>query len=278
MRSIKKSLLKLATLLYLASATSVYAGAYVMPVDIDTSNKNPKATMEIIAWTEEEGIPNPCYGWPQCYVGPDVQYDSYDPGMWGACRDTNSCLTNAQIYRTTADVMRAYKKKFSLPFTASFPIIPTTARCVGLFYANQTSPRNGSAKQFPGSTCGKLPPPQQSCKLDLPSEIAYGELTAKEVNNATRTITGQFRCAIGSNKIMLYARSTNNEDKVYLDSGKQIYSTLQIDKEDAANGVNVTADGRNAPTYFTLTSVLHTSTLPKAGKYEGTAIVLLRYL
>ncbi|CDG16442.1 pilus assembly protein [Xenorhabdus doucetiae] len=282
MRSINKSLLKLAALLYLASATYVYAGAYVMPVNTFPSGNQAITTMEIIAWTEEEGIPNPCYGNETCYVGPDVLYKNQQnnqPGMYGSCRDAKVCL-NANRYRTTADVMRAYKQKFGIPKRVTFPIMTTNADCIGLFYTHESeiSSGFGRAQQFPNSTCNKMPPPNQVCEINLPSEIAYGELTATEVNNATRTITGQFRCAIGSNKIMLYARSTNNEDKVYLDSGKQIYSTLQIDKEDAANGVNVTADGRNAPTYFTLTSVLHTSTLPKAGKYEGTAIVLLRYL
>ncbi|MBD2796469.1 pilus assembly protein [Xenorhabdus sp. 18] len=281
MRSINKSLLKLAALLYLASATYVYAGAYVMPVNTFPSGNQAITTMEIIAWTEEEGIPNPCYGNKPCYVGPDVLYKNQEnnqPGMYGSCIDAKVCLNDAGNYRTTADVMRAYKQKFGIPKRVTFPIMTTNADCIGLFYATRTDPGFGSAQQFPNSTCNKMPPPNQVCEINLPSEIAYGELSATEVNNATRTITGQFRCAIGSNKIMLYARSTNNEDKVYLDSGKQIYSTLRINTGDAANGVNITADGKNAPTDFTLTSVLHTSTLPKAGKYEGTAIVYLTYL
>ncbi|MEQ1977270.1 pilus assembly protein [Xenorhabdus sp. SGI240] len=278
MRHIKKSLLKLAALLFLASTTHVYGGAYVMPVNMVPSGNQAVTTMEIIAWTEEEGIPNPCYGNTTCYVGPDVMYkNGYQPGMHGSCNDARVCL-NAGNYRTTADVMRAYKRKFGIPKRVTFTIISTEADCIGLFYTTEIDPGYGHAQQFPNSTCNKMPPPNQSCRIELPSEIAYGELTAADVNNATRTINGTFECAVGSNKIMLYARSTNDEDRIYLDSDKQIYSTLQINNQNAANGVNVVADGKNAVKDFTLTSVLHTLTPPKAGKYEGTAIVYLTYL
>ncbi|WP_338883377.1 pilus assembly protein [Xenorhabdus sp. TH1] len=277
MRHIKKSLLKLAALLFLISATRGYGGAYVMPVDTFRSGNQATTIMEIIAWTEEEGIPNPCYGRHECYVGPDVQYWRGQPGMYGACKEARVCL-NAGQYRTTADVMRAYKRKFGIPKQVTFTIMTTEADCIGLFYTDNIEKAYGSAQQFPNSTCNKMPPPNQVCKIELPSEIAYGELTAAEVNNATRTIEGTFTCAVGSDGIMLHARSTNNEAKVYLDSDKQIYSTLQINYKNAADGVRVTTDGKNIGKNFKLTSVLHTLTPPKAGKYEGTAIVYLTYL
>ncbi|AOM41262.1 pilus assembly protein [Xenorhabdus hominickii] len=277
---IKKSLLKLTALLFLLSATHVYGGAYVMPVNtINQSNGNILTTMEIIAWTEEEGIPNDCYGWSKCYVGPDVQYRTGgQPGMYGSCHDAKVCLTDAHKYRTTAEVMRAYKRQFGIPKRVTFSILNVNADCVGLFYADSLFERYGNAQQFRGSVCNKMPPLNQSCELSLPSEIAYGELTAPEVNNATRSINGQFKCAVYSNQIMLQTKSINNEPKVYLDTNKQMYSTLQINGRNAADGVNVTAQGRNVPTNFTLTSMLHTITPPKAGKYEGTAIVYLIYL
>ncbi|SFN39624.1 pilus assembly protein [Xenorhabdus japonica] len=279
MRHIKKSLLKLAALLFLVSATHTYGGAYVMPVNTIQQGNQTMTTMEIIAWTEEEGIPNPCYEEHKCYVGPDVQYrNGKKPGMYGSCRDARVCLLDAQRYRTTADVMRAYKRQIGIPIRVTFPIISAEADCVGLFYSPQIDKGYGEGKTFPNSTCNKMPPPNQSCKIELPSEIAYGELTAPEVNNATRSIKGQFECAIYSSKIILHARSINNEPSVYLDSNKQMYSTLQINGRNVTDGVNVTAQGENIPTNFTLTSTLHTITPPKAGKYEGTAIVFLTYL
>ncbi|MDC9596064.1 MrpH family fimbial adhesin [Xenorhabdus anantnagensis] len=279
MRHIKKSLLKLAALFFLVSATYVYAGAYVMPVDMAIEAGRTTTTMEIIAWTEEEGIPNPCYGRSKCYVGPDVQYrNGQKPGMYGSCKEAGACLQDAQKYRTTAEVMNAYKKRIGIPIRVKFTIISADADCVGLFYSPRLDPGYGYGEKFPNSTCNKVPPPNQSCQITLPSEITYGELTAPEVNNATRSINGHFNCAIYSNKIMLHARSINDEPRVYLDSNKQMYSTLQINGRNAADGVNVTAQGKNIPTNFTLTSILHTITPPKAGKYEGTAIVFLTYL
>ncbi|WP_223281564.1 MrpH family fimbial adhesin [Xenorhabdus griffiniae] len=271
--------MKLAALLFLVSTTYVYGGAYVMPVNTFPSGNQAITTMEIVAWTEEEGIPNPCYGNAICYVGPDVKYrNELWPGMQGSCEEAKVCLNDAHKYPTTADVMRAYKHKFGIPKQVTFTIMTTEADCIGLFYTSKIDPGYGDAQQFPNSICNKMPPLNQRCEIHLPSEIAYGELTAAEVNNATRTIDGTFKCAVGSDGIMLHARSTNNEEKVYLDSDKQIYSTLQINYKNAADGVRVTTDGKNIGKNFKLTSVLHTLTPPKAGKYEGTAIVYLTYL
>ncbi|SFU57229.1 pilus assembly protein [Xenorhabdus koppenhoeferi] len=273
---IKKSLLKLVALLFLLSTTQVYGGAYVMPISIEEERGRTYATMEIIAWTEEEGIPNPCYGWNQCYVGPDVQYQDNNPGMQGACKDTDSCLKNAHLYQTTADVMRAYKKKFALPFKTRFPIMPLDSKCIGLFYAHTTSSRFGDARQYPGSTCGKLPPPRQSCSIDVPAEISYGELTASEVNNATRQATGYVRCNLAG-EITVLGMSKDRQEKIYLDSGQKLYSTLKVEDKEGLKGARIFVEKGFAPKSFTLTSQLHALSQPRAGKYEGTAIILLSY-
>lgn len=278
MRYIKKSLLKLAALLFLLSATHAYGGAYVMPVNTVPKGNQATTTMEIIEWTEEEGIPNPCYKWGKCLVGPDVQYKTHPPGMHGSCDIAGVCLTDAQKYPTTADVMRAYKKKFGIPKRVTFDIMTADSECVGLFYAPNTFLGKGNAEKFPNSTCNKMPPPRQACKIYIPSEIAYGELIASEVNNASRTINGYLECALPSSKIQLHAKSIDGEPKVYFDSSRQMHATLQINDQDAANGVRVTARKNNERAPFTLKSTLHTITLPKAGKYEGTAVVYLTYL
>ncbi|WP_237385358.1 MrpH family fimbial adhesin [Xenorhabdus sp. Sc-CR9] len=271
---IKKSLLKLIALLFLLSAKQVYGGAYVMPISIEKDKTY--VTLEIIAWTEEEGIPNPCYKSRKCYVGPDVLYHEGAPGMHGACNDTNSCLTDAQQYKTTADVMRAYKNKFSLPFQATFPILPKNYECVGLFYAENTFPGFGNARQYPGSTCGKLPPPTQSCSIHVPAEISYGELTASEVNNATRQTTGDVKCNLAG-EITVLGMSKDRQAKIYLDSEQQLYSTLKVEDKEGLKGARIFVEKGFVPKSFTLTSQLHALSQPKAGKYEGTAIILLRY-
>lgn len=277
MRHIKKSLMKFVALLFFLSASYAYGGAYVMAVDTQPLGNQAVTTMEIIAWTEEEGIPNPCYGSSQCYVGPDVFYNNGNkPGMYGSCLGAGACLDDANRYRTTADVMRAYKRKLGIPFRTRFTIMSKEADCVGLFYSYGTSPGYGSAEKFPNSTCGKLPPPNQNCSISVPSEIAYGALKASDVNNATRSITGQVKCAL-EGSFRLEGFSTNREAKIYLDSNRQMYTTLQINGREAMEGMNLKAKGRNQPENFTLTSILRTSTPPKAGKYEGIAVVLLSY-
>ncbi|MCP9268690.1 pilus assembly protein [Xenorhabdus sp. XENO-1] len=277
MRHIKKSLMKFVALLFFLSASYAYAGAYVMAVNTEPLGNQAVTTMEIIAWTEEEGIPNPCYGSSRCYVGPDVFYkNGYKPGMYGSCIGAGACLDDANRYSTTAEVMRAYKRKLGIPFRTTFTIISGDADCVGLYYSKQISSGYGSAQQFPNSTCGKLPPKNQNCSISVPSEIAYGALKASDVNNATRSITGQVKCALKGD-FRLEGFSTDREAKIYLDSNRQMYSTLQINGWEAMDGVLFKAKGRDQPENFTLTSILRTITPPKAGKYEGIAVVLLSY-
>ncbi|CDH05113.1 putative fimbrial adhesin [Xenorhabdus bovienii str. oregonense] len=277
MRHIKKSLMKFVALLFFLSTSYAYGGAYVMAVDTQPFGNQAVTTMEIIAWTEEEGTPNPCYGSETCYVGPDVLYTNGNkPGMYGSCMDAGACLDDANRYRTAAEVMRAYKRKLGIPFRATFTIMSRDADCVGLFYAYKTEKGYGSAEKFPNSTCGKLPPPNQNCSISVPSEIAYGALKASDVNNATRSITGQVKCALKGD-FRLEGFSIGREAKIYLDSNRQMYSTLQINGREAMDGVSFKAKGRDQPENFTLTSILRTITPPKAGKYEGIAVVLLSY-
>ncbi|OTA21461.1 Fimbrial adhesin, MrxH [Xenorhabdus beddingii] len=293
MRHIKKSLLKLAALLFLFSTTHVYAGAYVMPVNTVAHGSSGMAdtTMQIVAWTEEEGFPNPCYRKAKCYVGPDVWYKVKvdnssnrgpsipNPGMQGSCDYAKVCLENAGKYPTTADVMRAYKQKLGIPKQVTFTIMSADADCIGLFYTTEiTGGYDGKARIFPNSTCNKMPPPNQTCEIHVPSEIAYGELIAPEVNNASRTVNGYFKCALPDSKIQLHATSREGEPKVYFDAHRQMYATLQINDKDATHGINVAVKKHNGVTPFTLKSILHTVTPPKAGKYEGTAIVYLTFI
>ncbi|MDX7991029.1 MrpH family fimbial adhesin [Xenorhabdus littoralis] len=280
---IKKSLLKLAALLFLFSATYVYGGAYVMPVNTVKNGDKVTTTMEIVAWTEEKGIPNPCYGKQRkCSVGPDVQYFGHQPAMHGSCVLARVCLNNANEYETTAEVMEAYKKFVGIGRPVTFDILSEDSKCIGLFYTYNDEiggggKKYGSAQQFPNSVCSKMPPINQSCEITVPTEIRYGELIASEVNNSKHTVIGTLTCTSPSSKIHLRAISNSGEPKVYFDDNRQIYATLQINDQDAENGINVIARKSEA-TIFTLTSTLHTITLPKASKYEGTAVVLLTFL
>ncbi|MDR0218422.1 MAG: pilus assembly protein [Enterobacteriaceae bacterium] len=301
MYPIKTLLIKLAALLFFFTTSYAYSGAYVMPVDIKPKGEQANITLEIVAWTENDDeyegegpnrkkkITNPCYGATECYVGPDVLYNDPKnpwPGMQGSCKDQQPSLClEAHSYRTVKEVMEAYKEKVFINRPMSFDIMTADAECVGLFYTRQILPGRGNARIFPNSTCNKLPPPNQSCAIELPTEIAYGELKASEVNNKTGEITGSVKCSLASKEITLHVRSKDGLEKVNLDANGTIFSTLQISgqnivqKTNGTEGVTVIVPKNNDSTTFTLTSTLHTNTpeLPKAGKYEGTAVVLLTY-
>ncbi|MGQ8708711.1 MrpH family fimbial adhesin [Serratia sp. TSA_198.1] len=251
------------------------AGAYVNLISMLPG----RVVLEITAWDEPEGIPNPCYGYQQCYVGPDVMYKSWNPGLDGSCRVAKACLEGAQKYRTTADVRRAYLAIKKLPYRAEFPI-DYEATCVGLMYAGWlTSGRNGDGKPFPNSFCGKLPPPNQVCSVTMNSAIIeHGTLLNSELNGSRKDISGSVSCAIPEKvKITAFSADSGSND-VRLGS-QGLYAKLFVNGKPAAGGDEVSINESNGTSSFMFSSVLNDSgSNIRAGKYVGNAIVVVNFM
>ncbi|PIJ48168.1 hypothetical protein BL250_15120 [Erwinia sp. OLTSP20] len=254
----------------------LYAGAYVMPVTTYVRAGTNFVIQEIIAWDEEPDTPNPCYGISACTIGPDVLYATHPPGLRGSCNSRN-CLVIGGM-KTRQQVAEAYKRRFGIPYrVTAFSINAEEATCVGLFYTTHT-PVGGveDAIQWPGSTCGKLPPVNQSCSVSLPASVDFASLPASKIDGKTRTITGHVSCR-RAGEVLLYGRSRTGERNVMLSDDRQLYASLNINNQDAWRGVNIHATGQNISEPFSFTVMLHTNGEVSAGQYQGIAIALLAY-
>lgn len=266
-----------ATLLPMRSA---HAGAFVMPIRtyIDGQSRT-HAVQEIISWTEDSGLINPCYGQSVCYIGPDVLYSNHPPGMYGSCIDARSCLEISN-YRTRVEVANAYKMRFGIPYQSDFPLQSSDATCVGLFYITHEPvlpPAGTDATQWPGSTCGKLPPANQFCSISLPSYVDHGSINNANLNGQVKSVSGTINCT-QSASLNIYARSTTGERYVYLNSNSAFYSRPLINNQDGWNGVNIPVSGSNMNNPFTFTSELHTtSNTITPGYYTGNSIVIISF-
>lgn len=254
------------------------AGAFVMPVKMWTDWLGVRVEQRIIAWSEDDNTLNPCYGLPECWVGPDVLYPRRTPGLYGSCIEAGNCL---QIggYRTRKEVAEAYNQKFPLPHNFTFTIASSDATCVGLFYI-RTRPTMSTAGQgikWPGSTCGKLPPINQHCSINLPPTIDHGSLSNNNLNGSKKSITGSINCT-QAGALKLYSHSSTGEKNIYLNSEKTLYSMTFINGQDGWGGAYINTSGNNLSSPFTFTSELETSGNVKPGNYSGSAVVLLSFL
>lgn len=260
------------------------AGAFVMPVSMtEMPDGSGRVVQRIISWTENSNALNPCYGSQFCWVGPDVQYDGHQPGLYGSCgrggyaNVSGNCIQISKM-RTMKEVAEAYNKYFPLPHNFSFGITNTDARCVGLFYINHPPALGpyGDGKLWPGSSCGKLPPVNQHCSINLPSEINHGSLSNSNLNGNKKLIYGTINCT-KSGDLKLYSHSSTGEEKVYLNSSKTLYSKTLINNKAGWDGVNISVEGKNIPTSFTFTSELNSLGNIPPGNYSGVSVVLLSF-
>ncbi|MCU5771607.1 hypothetical protein N5923_00200 [Erwiniaceae bacterium BAC15a-03b] len=262
--------------LTLLPARTVNAGAYVFPL----SFTNNQVAHKLVSWDENDIDLNPCYGWPSCYVGLDVMYSSHAPSMYSSCGLNKHCI-RIENYRTRKEVMEAWRSAMGIPFSGSFTVQDSTARCVGMFYIDQPkqpAPENYTAVRFPGSVCSELPPVNQACHVELQPEIDFGVLTSDEVNNQSREVTGQLYCEL-TGQITLYGESLLGERNIYLDgTQRNFYANLNIDNQDASGGVKFTLPGNNIRQNFALKATLFAATPPDAGNYTGSGIVYITYL
>ncbi|CAE12708.1 unnamed protein product [Photorhabdus laumondii subsp. laumondii TTO1] len=252
------------------------AGAFVMPIGMSEDNdRTPRTTQEIIAWDENDTDPNPCHGSGVCYVGPDVKYRYRLPGMHGSCIEGKHCIEISRL-KTKKEVAEAYKKTFPLPYRSDFRLISTDATCIGLFFIrHQPTLGFSDAELWPGSTCGRLPPTNQSCNIFLPPVIDHGDLGVENLNGNKKTITGNVQCTLPAN-LTLYTKSSTGEKFIYLNPKKTLYSDVDINGSNAWNGVPITVSGNNLYS-FSFSSRLQSLGKVDAGAYSGDVIVIMTF-
>lgn len=253
--------------------SEVHAGAYVLPV----SYVGTRVVQKVVAWDEPDNIQNPCYGWSSCYLGPDVQYPTIGPGLYGTCVESGNCI-RIEGYKTTKQVAEAWRNAKGVPWTSNeYGVTNTQGTCVGMFYINTPVPNDSNASAlFPNSVCGKLPPVNISCNIIMPSIIDFGIITNENNQRITKSISGNLSCTGGSTALKVYAQSTTGEKDLYLNSDKTLVTTMLLNNSDAFSGINMT--GSASATSLTLQTTLSVNGRVEAGDYSGNILVYLVYV
>ncbi|BEN60086.1 hypothetical protein SMKC069_27770 [Serratia marcescens] len=247
------------------------AGAYMLPV----SFVNLTVVQSLVAWDENPSDLNPCYGWSSCFIGPDVKYSTRNPGLHGSCIDSKNCL-RIEKYRTAKEIEIAWKNSFGIPWTSRpYLVNGRDASCVGLFYVHTPS-LAGGAFLWPNSVCGKLPPQNQSCDVNLPPVIDFGTLSQDEISGMERTIYGTIGCT-QSGTVKIYAQSTLGDGNIYFRNTKNFYSTLFLDGNSAWTGVDYSLTGGQQKN-INLKAKLTANNTVDPGPFSGNAIIYIAFL
>ena len=248
------------------------AGAIITNFD----RQGTKVTATVATWTEPKGIPNPCYGWSSCSVGPEVDYATYGIGtLVGSC-EAGGCI-RAEDLRTTADVARRYMETKHLPFTYTFVIghPNDSAACAGIAYIREPMYRpyvHGDL--FPGSICRAIPPDNFRCTLDIPPYIDHGTLSAREVNGNSASVNGKVSCNYDG-QLTLSTLSDSGDNVVHL-KDNAVISTVTVNNKNATNGL-VLKIRENNPINFKVTSTLSSDGTVTSGSYKGNLLVYVNY-
>lgn len=264
---------KIITSLFFISVLSqqAHAGAYVLPI----SFVNQRVVQSITVWDEDSSSLNPCYGWGSCYIGPDVLYTNSTPGLYGSCIESSNCI-RIEKYRTAKEVETEWKKTFGVPWVSrEYKVISNNASCVGLFYIQKPGLHGGSAI-WPNSVCGKLPPPNLTCSLNIPSVIDFGTISSHDISGKTHEINGYVQCS-SFGAVRIFAQSSFGAENIYFNNEKHFYANLFINGESAWKGVDYTLLS-GVPMAINLKAKLTAKQAIDAGNYSAQAVVYIAYL
>ncbi|WP_297203666.1 hypothetical protein [uncultured Pluralibacter sp.] len=250
--------------------------AVAVAVITNFNRQGSSVTATVAAWSEPEGIPNPCYGWQTCMVGPDVSYSRHGIGsLVGSCL-AGGCI-EARNLKTTADVARQYTYMRQLPFTYTFSIDhpEDDAACAGMVYIDRPVIQAGvHGELFPGATCTAIPPDNFRCTLDIPPYIDHGTLSAREVNGSSASVNGKVSCNYDG-QFSISTISDSGDNIVHL-KDNSVISAVTINGQNATNGL-VIKTMRSRPTNIKVNSVLTSDGTVTSGNYKGNIVIYVNY-
>lgn len=233
-------------------------------------------TATVAAWTEPEGIPNPCYGWSSCYVGLDVDYAGYGiGGLYGSCQ-AHGCL-NIEGLKTTADVARGYKKIHPLPFTYTFHVTNSddSTTCAGMVFIDKPSRYDDEqAELFPGSVCTPIPPDNYQCSLTIPPYIDHGVLGAESLNGNSVSVIGEIKCNYDG-QMTISTISDSGDNIVHL-KGDSVISTITVNEKNAKDGL-ILKTMKNRAVDVRVKSTLTSDGTVTSGSYKGNILIYVNY-
>lgn len=235
-----------------------------------------KVTATVAAWSEPGKVPNPCYGWISCYVGPDVTYTKWGTGSLAGSCYAGGCIEASSLL-TTADIARKYRQEHPLPFTYTFQIDHTedSAACAGMVYVS--APKNEPwlhGQILPGTICAVIPPNNYQCSLNIPPYINHGTLSSDEINGNSASVTGEVRCNYGG--LLIISTLSDSGDNIVHLKENTLISTVTVNGKNATGGLVLEAK-KDQPVNVNISSTLSLYGHIDSGSYSGSLIVYVNY-
>lgn len=193
------------------------------------------------------------------------------------CGNPSNALTQVFVYQgaTAQDMRAAFVKKNGISGSWS-TVTPDPLRavgsCFGVMYWQGSNDSNLSGRVIPGSYCGQVPPVPETCEVTGDVYINYGIINQQLVDGSTKSEPLVINCTARTSVILTLVGNKS----INLGQGGNLTSTLKMSGRDLYNGVSVTAGiGKNS---FPIESTLHAPSLPNAGIFSGSGVVIMSYL
>ncbi|WP_174849025.1 MrpH family fimbial adhesin [Yersinia artesiana] len=192
------------------------------------------------------------------------------------CANPSYTSTRVTVSRgaTAQDMRTAFiaKNGISGGWATTTNILRAASTCFGVMYWQGTNDINFSGNSIPGSYCGAVPPTPETCDITGDVYINYGSMNQQLVDGAVKTEPLMINCTANTSlKLTLVGNKS-----ISLGQNGNLTSTLKVAGQDLYNGVVVTAGVGN--TSFPIESTLHAPSLPDAGTFSGSGVVIMSYM
>ncbi|AJJ10291.1 putative exported pilin protein [Yersinia rohdei] len=201
----------------------------------------------------------------------------YDNIQSAICGNPSNALTRVLVSQgaTAQDMRAAFIAKNGVSGSwATNTTNPLTAAgsCFGVMYWQGSNDSNFTGRIIPGSYCGAVPPTPETCEITGDVSISYGSINQQSVDGAVKSEPLIISCtAATALKLTLVGGKS-----IDLGQGGNLTSTLKVSGQDLSNGVSITGGVGNKS--FMIESTLHAPSLPDAGSFSGSGVVIMSYL
>ncbi|MBY4841055.1 hypothetical protein K5Y32_24405 [Pantoea sp. DY-15] len=217
-------------------------------------------------WDEDSSLKNPCYKQPGCKIA------SF-PGVNNVPVDINAPnVLSAENYETIGELGKAYKAKYPLSTAHNFQIDGRSPeyKCFRLAtFQNDWH----DATFLPDNICIRDHKYPVSCSLLGDTNLYHGYVSDKTINGNTAQTQLTLSCSKAATA-KIYATGFE-ANIVSLRSDDSLQTELNVNDQDASEGINIEVNSANSLATFTLSSTLRTHGTVAPGAFNGAGTLII---
>lgn len=217
-------------------------------------------------WDEDSPLKNPCFKQPGCKIA------SF-PGRNNVPVDINAPnVLSAENYETIGELGKAYKAKYPLSTVHRFRIDGRSPEYSCFRLATFQNDWH-DATFLPDNICITDPKYPVSCSLLGDTNLYHGYVSDKNINDNTAQTQLTLSCSKAATAKIYATGFKANIVSLRLDDSLQ--TELNVNDQDASEGINIEVNSANSLATFTLSSTLRTNGTVAPGAFNGAGTLII---